>query len=86
MFENDRQVQTDVWLQNMCYFFSMKTSMNRYWLEHPNLLREQAMYKVWQIARLGVYATGNSNSYAGGIYPNNQHIHLKPRYALSEIQ
>ena len=64
----------------------MKTSTNCYWLEHLNLLREQAMYKGGQIARLVLYATGNSNSYAGGIYPNNQHIHLKPRYALSEIQ
>ena len=66
--------------------FSMPESLNRYWLEHLNLLREQARDKGGQIVHLGVDATGKSNSYANDVYTNNQHMHLNPRDAILAIQ
>ena len=65
---------------------SMQASLNRYWFNHINILREQVRSKGGRIVCLGVDATEKSNSYNNGVYPNNQHIHLKPRYALLAIQ
>ena len=38
------------------------------------------------MTRLGVDATKKANFYANYVYSNNQHVHLKPRYSLLEIQ
>ena len=57
---------------------SMQESLNRFWLEHINLLREQVRAKGGRITHSGVDATEKSNSYANDVYPNNQHMHLKP--------
>ena len=65
---------------------SMPASLNRYWLEHLNLLREQARAKGGRIVHSVVDGTEKSNSYANDVYKNNQHIHLKPRDAFLEIQ
>ena len=64
----------------------MQASLNGYRLEHLNLLIEQARDKGGRIARSVIDSTEKSNSYANGVYPNNQHVHLNPRYALLEIQ
>ena len=64
----------------------MQTSLNRYLLENLNLLIEQVKDKGVQISRLVVDATEKANSYAHYVYPKNQHMHLKPRDALLEIQ
>ena len=66
--------------------FSFQASLNRYWLDHINLLIEQARDKGGKIARLGVGATGKSNIYSNDKYPNNQHMHLKSRDALLATQ
>ena len=65
---------------------SVQASLNCYRLCHINLLREQASAKGGRISRSGLYATEKSNSYANDVYPNNQHMHLNPRYALLAIQ
>ena len=66
--------------------FSMQASLNYYWLEHLNLLREQARAKGELIARLGVDETEKANIYANDVYPNNQHMDFNSRGALLAIQ
>ena len=66
--------------------YSMQTSLNCYRLEHLNLLIEQARAKGGLIERFGVDETEKSNGYANYFYPNNQHMHLKPRDELLAIQ
>ena len=57
---------------------SMKASLNYYWLEHLKIFIEQERDKGERIARKGVDANEKDNSYANDVYPNNQHMHLKP--------
>ena len=64
----------------------MKASLNSSRLENLNLPRGQVRAKGGRIARSGVDATEKANIYANDFYPNNQHRHLNPRYALLEIQ
>ena len=65
---------------------SIQESLNNYPLKHLNLFREQVRYKGGWIARSGVDATEKDNSYANDVYPNNQHVHLKPIDSCLAIQ
>ena len=60
----------------------MQAPLNRYQLQHLNLLIEQSRSKGERMTHLGAYTNEKANSYANGIHPNNQHVHLNPRYAL----
>ena len=65
---------------------SIQAPLNCYRLDHLKISREQARDKSGWIARLGLYATEKDNIYANDFYPNNQHMHLKPIYALLAVQ
>ena len=71
----------------ICFIiFSMQESLNRYWLEHLNLSREQVRDKGGHIARSGVDATEKANIYVNDVNKKNQHMNLKPRDTLLAIQ
>ena len=91
LMPNNARKMTDRYKQ-MCGFkicviiCSIQESLNNYPLKHLNLFREQVSYKGGRIALSGVDATEKDNSYANDVYPNNQHVHLKPKYSRLEIQ
>ena len=60
----------------------MQASINRYWLQHINLLREQKRAKGGLMKCSRVYGTKKSNSCSTGVYTKNQTVHLNPRDAL----
>ena len=66
--------------------WSMQASLNNYWLDHLNLLREQVRAEWGRIACSREDATEKANSCVNYVYPNNEHMCLKPRDALLEIQ
>ena len=49
-------------------------------------MSKQARDKGGSISCPGVDSTEKANSYANYVYPNNQHMYLKPRYVLLTIQ
>ena len=63
----------------MCVIIcSMQASLDCYRLDYLNLFIEQARDKGVYIALPVVDATEKSYSYVNDVYPNNQHMYLKP--------
>ena len=49
-------------------------------------MREQARAEGWRISRFVVDATEEANICTNDVYPKNQHMHLKLRDGILEIQ